>query len=169
LVLSSRRNSLCAIGGQSLAPRQQARQFKPKKTSFEQVYRAVKEYRNKYPDKAVVYSADNYDAFAWAAFMAGASLTEIPVLDAQFYKSAATMLPISMVKQNYVLANQQQEYIIYAIADINLDDFSTDKSTVAEWINLSSGKIIATQKIENNLHIINKPNNQSAVLWIHKK
>jgi hypothetical protein len=38
-------------GGQNLAPppkpRQHARLLKPKKTSFEQVYRAVKEYRLK--------------------------------------------------------------------------------------------------------------------------
>jgi hypothetical protein len=45
------------VGGQSLAPRQQARILKPKATSFEQVYRAVYEYRIKYPDKAVLYSA----------------------------------------------------------------------------------------------------------------
>src|SRR5690606_2140293 len=39
-------------GGQNLAPRQHARLSKPKKTSFEQVYRAVSEYRTKYPEKA---------------------------------------------------------------------------------------------------------------------
>ena len=39
-------------GGQNLAPRQHARLLKPKSTSFEQVYRAVKEYRKKYPGKS---------------------------------------------------------------------------------------------------------------------
>src|SRR5205085_2748180 len=36
-------------GGQSLAPRQHARLLKPQRSSFEQVYRAVKEYRTKFP------------------------------------------------------------------------------------------------------------------------
>jgi hypothetical protein len=157
------------LGGQSLAPRQQARQFKPKKTSFEQVYRAVKEYRLKYPDKAIVYSADNYDAFAWAAFMAGASLTEIPVLNAQFCKSAATMLPISKSQQKYILTNQHHEYIIYTNTDVHLDDLDVDKSTFAEWINPISGEIIVKYKIDQNVKIIHIPTNQSAVLWIHKK
>ncbi len=66
------------LGGQSLAPRQQARQFKPKKTSFEQVYRAVREYREKFAGKAVIYSGDSYDNLGWAVFMAGGSLAKHP-------------------------------------------------------------------------------------------
>src|SRR5690606_12202213 len=41
-------------GGKHLAPRQHARLLKPKKTSFDQVYRAVSEYRMNFPDKAVI-------------------------------------------------------------------------------------------------------------------
>ena len=65
-------------GGQNLAPRQHARLLKPKKTSFEQVYRAVKEYRDRYPGKAVVYSGDSYPEFGIAAFLAGGSLAVLP-------------------------------------------------------------------------------------------
>lgn len=157
------------LGGQSLAPRQQARQFKPKKASFEQVYRAVKEYRDQYPDKAVIYSADNYSVFTWAAFMAGASLTDIPVSNANFLKSAATMLPVSIKNQSYVLANQNQEYIIYTDTNLNLADLKLDKSSVAEWLDVSSGKIISNQKIDLKIQTLKKPNNGNAVLWIHKK
>jgi hypothetical protein len=64
-------------GGQNLAPRQHARLVSPGKTSFEQVYRAVREYRRRYPDKAVMFSADLSDELAWAAFMAGGSLAGI--------------------------------------------------------------------------------------------
>ena len=157
------------LGGQSLAPRQQARQFNPKKTSFDQVYRAVKEYRLKYPDKAVIYSADNYDVFAWAAFMAGGSLTDIPVINKQFFKSAATMLPVSTNRQKYVLANQHQEYIVYTDTDVDLSDLIFDKSTMADWISPGSGKIIASQKMTNRMQTFKKPSPQAAVLWIHKK
>jgi hypothetical protein len=81
-------------GGQSLAPRQHARLLKPKKTSFEQVYRAVKEYRDKYPGKAVVYSGDSYPEFVIAAFMAGGSLASLNNnIDKEILKAAVGMKP----------------------------------------------------------------------------
>jgi hypothetical protein len=61
-------------GGQNLAPRQQLRLYKPKGSSAEQAARAVKEYREKFPDKPVIYSADGYDRFGKAARDAGGSL-----------------------------------------------------------------------------------------------
>ncbi|MGF1925773.1 MAG: DUF6298 domain-containing protein, partial [Bacteroidia bacterium] len=64
-------------GGENLAPRQHARLLKPKKTSFEQVYRAVSEYKIKFPEKAVIYSADNYPSYGWAVLMAGGSLSNV--------------------------------------------------------------------------------------------
>ncbi|MGB7156797.1 MAG: DUF6298 domain-containing protein [Tepidisphaeraceae bacterium] len=64
-------------GGQNLAPRQHARQGKPGGSSAEQVERAVGEYRSKYPDKAVIYSADGFDRFGAAAAKAGGSLAQV--------------------------------------------------------------------------------------------
>ncbi|MEO6434804.1 MAG: DUF6298 domain-containing protein [Tepidisphaeraceae bacterium] len=64
-------------GGQNLAPRQHARLTKPGATSAEQVERAVREYREKYPDKAVIYSADGFDRFGAAAAKAGGSLAQV--------------------------------------------------------------------------------------------
>ncbi len=43
-----------------------------------QAYRAVREYRQRYPGKAVIYSADPIGDLAWAVFMAGGSLAGIP-------------------------------------------------------------------------------------------
>jgi hypothetical protein len=64
-------------GGQNLAPRQHARVLHPKPTSAEQVERAVREYREKYPDKAVIYSADGFDRFGAAAAKGGGSLAQV--------------------------------------------------------------------------------------------
>lgn len=84
-------------GGRNLAPRQQARLFKPKNTSFEQVYRAVREYRDRYPDKAVMYSADNAAQLGWASFMAGGSLPDLPAaLSPSFLSAATDMRPIDL-------------------------------------------------------------------------
>jgi hypothetical protein len=94
-------------GGQSLAPRQQARLLKPKKTSFDQVYRAVKEYRLQYPEKAIVYSGDSYDQFGWAAFIAGGSLPVLPPnTNKDFLKAAENMKPNSEIG-TYVLAGEK--------------------------------------------------------------
>ena len=157
------------LGGQSLAPRQQARQFKPKKTSFEQVYRAVREYRDKYPDKAVMYSADNYPSYSWASFMAGGSFTDVKVDDAGFLKSASTMLPKTIKNQNYVLGNDKGEFIIYTDNDVNIADLKLNKSAVLSWINPGSGKVISTQKLDTKTQTLTKSGNGTAVLWIRQK
>lgn len=101
-------------GGQGLAPRQHARLLKPKKTSFEQVYRAVKEYRDKYPNKAVVYSGDNYPEFGMAVFMAGGSL---PVLskdvDVTLLKVATVMKPVASAAKNEYILSDGKSSIVY--------------------------------------------------------
>jgi hypothetical protein len=100
-------------GGQSLAPRQHARLLKPKKTSFEQVYRAVKEYKDKFPNKAVVYSGDSYPEFGMAAFMAGGSLAVLPNnIDKELLKATTGMKPIvSPGKNEYTLSNGKNSIV----------------------------------------------------------
>jgi ribosomal protein L28 len=101
-------------GGQNLAPRQHARLLKPKKTNFEQVYRAVKEYRDKFPGKAVVYSGDSYPEFGMAAFMAGGSL---PVLsndiDKELLKTAVGMKPVASANKNEYILSDGKSNIVY--------------------------------------------------------
>lgn len=101
-------------GGQNLAPRQHARLLKPKKTSFEQVYRAVKEYRDKYPNKAVVYSGDSYPEFGIAAFMAGGSLPVLPNIDAEILKAAARMKPVASSNKNEYVLSDGKNSIVYS-------------------------------------------------------
>ena len=102
-------------GGQNLAPRQHARLLKPKKTSFEQVYRAVKEYKDRFPNKAVMYSGDSYPEFGVAAFMAGGSLAQLPAsVDKEILKAAMDMKPIAGTNSEYILSNGKRK-IIYNI------------------------------------------------------
>ncbi len=103
-------------GGLSLAPRQHERLLKPKRPSFEQVYRAVSEYRVKYPEKAVIYSAEGCDNFGWAVFMGGGSLANIPdVKEPGFLAAAAGMKPYAepIAKGTYVLSGIRGA-IVYA-------------------------------------------------------
>ena len=66
-------------GGGNMAPRQWMRKMKVGKTGFEEAYRAVKEYRERYPEKAVTFNAQQYPSYGWAILMAGGSLPNIPI------------------------------------------------------------------------------------------
>jgi hypothetical protein len=61
-------------GGQHLAPRQHARLVKTGKTGYQEVYKAVHEYRTKYPDKVVVYFGQSYTEQAEAVKATGGSI-----------------------------------------------------------------------------------------------
>lgn len=103
------------LGGQNLAPRQHARLVKPGKTSFDQIYRAVREYHSRFPAKAVTYSADDYNSFGWAVFMAGGSLAVLPEIKATgFLENASAMMAQEETsKWQYKLQNDKGESIIY--------------------------------------------------------
>ncbi|WP_276501023.1 DUF6298 domain-containing protein [Terrimonas pollutisoli] len=110
------------MGGQNLAPRQHARLLKPKKTSFEQVYRAVKEYRIKYPAKAVVYSGDNYSEFGMAVLMAGGSMPVLPEnIDKDIVNAAASMKPVASASANEYVLSDGKSSIIYNTATKKLE------------------------------------------------
>ena len=78
-------------GGVNMAQRQYMRKIRTGGARFEDVYRAVSEYRTDYPDKAVVYSAQKHPEMCWASFMAGGSCAAIPVTDATFLSAVSSM------------------------------------------------------------------------------
>jgi hypothetical protein len=106
------------LGGENMAPRQHERVLKPRRPDFDAVYHSVREYRDKYPDKAVMYSAEGCDQFGWAVFMAGGSLANIPsVANPAFLSGAARMLPVDLSgnpRGQCALGNPEVGYIIYA-------------------------------------------------------
>ena len=160
------------IGGQSLAPRQQARILKPKATSFEQVYRAVHEYRIKYPDKAVLYSADGYDRFGWAVFMAGGSLPVLPAnTDKQFLTAASGMKPLELPaapKDQWALSSAK-DYIVYTNADGTVRlNLPANTSYQVQWIDPQSGQVLPGNQQVNggNATEIKNSNGRAAILWL---
>src|ERR1700743_2064842 len=76
------------VGGENLAPRQYERFLKPKRPSFEEVYHSVRKSRQRYPAKAILYSAEGSDSFGWAVFIAGGSLANIPAMDPRLLSAA---------------------------------------------------------------------------------
>lgn len=156
-------------GGQNLAPRQHARLLKPKKTSFAQVYEAVKTYRQQYPNKAVIYSADSFDQFGWAVLMAGGSLPVLPALPADFLNAVSSMKPVT-INGEYQLINQNKEWIIYC--NNNLSHLSTAEPThiyQMAWIDPKNGKIIQEMQVLGSaLKEFSKPVSSDLVAWIKK-
>ena len=66
-------------GGRNMAPRQWMRKMKVGKTGFDEAYRAVREMRDRHPDKAVTFFAQQYPSYGWAILMAGGSLANVPL------------------------------------------------------------------------------------------
>lgn len=101
-------------GGVSLAPRQHARLLKPKKTSFGQVYRAVLDYKKKFPEKAVMYSGDNYPEFGVAVLMAGGSLPVLPAnIGAAILEKAVGMKPVPAKEEGVYILSNGKASIVY--------------------------------------------------------
>jgi hypothetical protein len=158
-------------GGQNLAPRQHARLLKPKKTSMEAVYKAVSEYRKKYPDKAVVYYADNYPTMAWASFMAGGSMASLPKIgNNDFYRAASTM-KATEVNGTWLLKGANG-IIVYKDKskeeDIDLSDYKGRFEMT--HINPKNGAIIKTKQINLGKHIhLNNYTEEPEIIWLNKK
>ncbi len=151
-------------GGQNLAPRQHARLLKPKRSSFEQVYRAVSEYRQKYPGKAVTYAADGFEGMGWAVFMAGGSLPNIPFVNPEFLKAASQMKRIELPgtpANQYALGNPTKGYIIYNGSGENVSLPESKEATV-QIIEAKSGSIRNQTKVSGGM-VTSKA---GEVIWI---
>ena len=161
-------------GGQNLAPRQHARLLKPKKTSFEQVYRAVSEYRKLYPEKAVIYNGDNYDAFGWAVFMAGGSLPDISTFNSALASAAPAMKPLVLVGNiggQFALGQNGKSYVIYNSSTevVKLDLSKVSGSFKLQRINTRTGVASGDERIKAGAVVqIKKESKSDEVIFINK-
>lgn len=160
-------------GGQNLAPRQHARLLSPKRSSFDQVYRAVSEYRQQFPDKAVMYSGDSFDAFGWAVLLAGGSMANIPpVADNQFAKEVAQMKPLPQTQSNqWVLGNPNHGFVIYTDAsEVTLDLTAVPHSFSVKFIHPKTGEVGSSNDFVKGGSVVTIKNQTGAasVIWLKK-
>ncbi len=161
-------------GGQNLAPRQHARLIPPGRTSLEQVYRAVREYRQRYPGKAIMYSADLSDNLAWAVFMAGGSLAGLPrISEPSLLTDAASMRPIDtpgMPAGQWTLGNARQEFIVYSRSSdsIRLDPDATKGPLTVYWNDPQSGALLGRQRLDGATRNteLRSPAASPVVVWV---
>lgn len=159
-------------GGLSLAPRQHARLLKPSPTSFAQVYRAVAEYREKFPGKAVIVSEQG-SQHAWAELTAGGSLAPVPVRDAQFLTAAAAMPPLKNADKP-TLYSPARGYIVYVDSESVTLDLSRESGKYrVVWMDAKSGSRLPDKKAETvaagKTLTLKNPQAGAAVLWLDKK
>jgi hypothetical protein len=177
-------------GGRSLAPRQHERLTKRKedivvgnlpsakaaqaKTADEVMYWTVRDYRDAYPDKAVIYSSD-VAWVGWPAFMAGGSVCGLPqALPAAFLQMASSLKPMDALagQSDWLLGNPATGCILMTRGekDIQLDLTSFTGRFSAQWLNPRDGqKIGSVLKINAGAPLkLTVPTNDAAVLWLYK-
>lgn len=161
-------------GGRHLTPRQHARLLKPKRTSFEQVYRAVREYRKMYPDKALVYSAD--DSYGWAVLMAGGSIPNIRNLtNRDLLAAIPRMRPLGMPGDSdgqYALVEPGRSYLVYVQSDgtIRLELDGTKGTFSVRWIDPGSGDISSVSNMIAAAGDVElRPKFTPCILWLTKE
>jgi len=156
-------------GGKNLAPRQHARVTKVGKVTFKDAYKAVNEYREKYPDKAVTFYAQNYPDMNWAVFMAEGSLPVLPkISDPSFLKDALKMHVEKTGAANYYkLGKSGIGTIIYSESKEDFDLPMTPGTYALKKVDTKTGRVsvIANKlKIGDNYRF-KAGNNTIGVYW----
>jgi hypothetical protein len=161
-------------GGQSLAPRQQFRTWQGNKSrSPTQIARQVREYRRRYPDRAVLCSLDKADG--WAVLAAGGSVPNLPGLkDERLLAALPAMRPLEpagLTPRQWALAEPGRHYLVYSASaadSIRLDLSAAPGSYTAYWLDLRTGAPIEPGKRIEGGRAVEIPARGSApgVLWL---
>jgi hypothetical protein len=132
-------------GGENLAPRQQLREWKRNKSrSDASVTRAVREYRLKYPDKAVTVSLDG--ANGWTVLAAGGSIPRLPPATDLALRTAVLRMkpfePKGLPRGALALADPGRDYLVWSPAGgpVTLDLSDRSETFTVRWIDPRSGK-----------------------------
>lgn len=161
-------------GGKNLAPRQHARKMKTGKESNSSVYRAIKEYRERFPEKAVIYSTNNAARFGWAQLMAGASLPMIPKVDLEsFSESLPRMNPGENEDYKSAIWSLQdpgESYLFFLnkSEDVKLDLTNFRGRFQVYTIDAETGKTHPKTRVRGGLEIVIKPLENDKILFIKK-
>ncbi len=161
-------------GGQNLAPRQHLRQTRQKPGGAAAIVKSVREYRVRYPGKAVIYNAEencpsNHDG--WATLIAGGSLADVQLPD-ELAKLVPAMRPVDSVvdgDDTWCLADERGEYLIYSpkrqgSIELHLPD--TRARYRARWLDAKTGKVLEQSDVAAGKRL--RLPAVSPVLWLTK-
>lgn len=158
-------------GGKNMAPRQHMRKMKVGKVTFDEAYKAVSEYRRKFPEKAVTFYAQNYPAMGWAVFMAGGSCPVIPCIDKAFLKDAALMEVEESNTGNYKqMVKSGIGNIIYSKSGTEIPVQLSSGRYVLKYIHPESGIVEVMDKSlkVNEVYNLKVADKKEGIYWFHK-
>lgn len=161
-------------GGTNLAPRQLLRQTKLRPGGFAAIAKAVREYRTRFPDKAVTYYAGQNcpsGQDGWAVTIGGGSLPDVKMPEqlAAIIPSLSPMDGIVSGKGQWCLGKKGGDYVIYlenVDQELDVNAPNTPTKYVAHWIDSKTGEMKPDAAIVKDFkHIRPKAN----VLWLERK
>ena len=158
-------------GGKNMAPRQHMRKMKVGKVTFDEAYKAVSEYRRKFPDKAVTFYAQNYPAMGWAVFMAGGSCPVIPCTDKDFLRDAAMMEVEETDTDDYrKMVKSGIGSIIYSKSGTEIPIRLSSGKYVLKYIHPGTGRVDVIYKSLkiNEIYRLKTLEKGEGIYWFHK-
>jgi hypothetical protein len=161
-------------GGQNLSPRQQFREWKGTKSrSSEQTARQVREYRARYPDKAIVCADDPADG--WAVLAAGGSIPRLANLDARLRAAVPRMTLFTsprLTERQWALAEPDRNYLVYSSGGdpIRIDLSATRETFKARHFNPNNGEAIGPGEVVQGggLAEFRPSTSKATVLWLSR-
>ena len=159
-------------GGLNLAPRQHARIMKVGKVTFDEAYKAVNEYRTKFPDKAVTYYTENYPDMAWAVFMAEGSCPVLPTKDQEFLNAASKMNVEPVNNANYKkLVKSGLGIIIFSQSQMDIPVQLESGKYQLKFIDGKTGEMTVLIKLLNGsqLYDLIVPTGNAGIYWFQKQ
>jgi hypothetical protein len=159
-------------GGEDLAPRQQLREWKGSKSrSDASVARAVREYRAKFPDKAVTVSLDG--ASGWAVVAAGGSIPRLPAGTDPALLAALGRMKLfdtkGLPEGSLALADPGRDYLVWSPGNgsITLDLSDRSETFAVNRLDPKSGKAVAGKPARGGRVVeLTPPGDGPAVLWL---
>ncbi len=158
-------------GGKNMAPRQHMRKMKAGKVTFDEAYKAVREYRRKFPDKAVTFYAQNYPAMGWAVFMAGGSCPVIPCTDKAFLKDAAMMEVEETDTGDYrKMVKSGIGSIIYSKSGTEIPVSLSSGKYALKYIHPDTGRVeVISKSLKiNDIYHFKTSEKEEGIYWFHK-
>jgi hypothetical protein len=163
-------------GDQDLAPRQQLREWRGKKgRSDDQTARQVREYRDCYPDKAILVADGG--ANGWAVLAAGGSMPKLPPQSDRRVLAAVPRMkpfePAGLTAKQWALAEPGRNYLVYSSGggSVRLDLSGDPETFTARWIDPKDGRVFGPSKSVRGGATVDLPVTQWApmVMWLSRE
>lgn len=163
-------------GGENLAPRQHLRQTKLEPGGAAAIVRAVREYRQRFPEKAVTYYAEQncpsiHDG--WAVLLGGGSLADVPPLPEELAQTLPSMTPdhtLNLSATQWALSRPGYSYLVYSPDEdepLSIKLPAGDFAYQVRLIDANSGAVSSSPDIRGGVAARLKP--RARLLWITRR